>query len=164
MDVRGAMASAWEALQELAAWRVAAIPRRPQPKHQVTGEDDGDLLAVQRLAALTSAYHAGGPVAFAWVRESAGGPVQVLAAGEALAAGPDGGQVMLTLPAGGRGEALGGKAGSLLARLECWVPIAGTADGLLAEDVQQGMAGRKLRPSLEDGLLAAWPGSRPRPR
>ena len=153
------MVSAWEVLQELAAWQVMEIPRRPQPKRQAPSEDDGDLLAAQRMAALTSAYHAGGPVALAWTRESAGGPVRVLVAGEALAAAPEGGQAMLTLPAGGRGQAIGGKdAASILARLDCWVPIAGIADGLLAEDVQQGLAGRKIRPSLEEGLLAAWPG------
>lgn len=44
------MISAWEALQELAAWQVMAIPRRPQPKRQVTSEDDGDQDWDQYLA------------------------------------------------------------------------------------------------------------------
>ena len=102
------MAPAWEVLQGLAAWRVTEIPRQPQ--RPAVSEPAGDLLALQRVAALTSAYHAGGPVAFGWIRQSAGGPVQVLAAGQALAAGTDGGHTLLTLPAGGRGEPLDGRA------------------------------------------------------
>jgi uncharacterized protein len=152
--------SAWEALQELDAWQVLAVPRRPRPKQRVPGEDEGDLLTAQRIAALTAAYHAGGPIAFAWMRASEGGPVRVLAAGQALAAGQDGGHVMLALPAGGRGEKTGGKAAAWLAQVPCWVPIAAVADGLLADDSpQHGSAGRsRIRPSLEDGLLATWSG------
>lgn len=151
------MVSAWETLQDLAAWQVATIPRRPPPRDRA--EDDGDLLAAQRHAALISAFHAGGPVAFGWVREEAGGPVRVLAAGQALAASPDADQVLMALPAGGRGESVGGQAAAgFWARLGCWVAIGGTADALLPGQ-QPGEAARVLRPSLEDGLLAAWPGA-----
>src|SRR5438067_10872444 len=78
----------------LEAWRVTQVPRSPRHRSpgQPTGapdEDEGDLLAGQRAAALGAAYHGGsGPVGFAWVRERAGGPVQVIAAGRPLAAMP----------------------------------------------------------------------------
>src|SRR5689334_12249177 len=87
--------SAWQTLCGLEAWRVIQIPRPPR-RHSpgpATGGgldgDEGDLLAGQRAAALGAAYHGGsGPVGFAWVRERAGGPVQVIAAGRPLAAMP----------------------------------------------------------------------------
>ena len=63
------------------------MPRRPPPREPFPGEETADPLAAQRLAALTSAYHAGGPVAFGWIRESPGGPVRLLVLGQALAAG-----------------------------------------------------------------------------
>ena len=116
---------------------------------------------------LGAAYHgATGPVGFAWVRDRAGGQVQVVAAGRALAtmASVAGHQdVALKLPAGGRGQALdpGGLA-RMLAALPCWVQVAGVADSLLAAQVPPPHAagpGRGVGPSLEDGLLAAWPGA-----
>ncbi|MGO8256639.1 hypothetical protein ACC792_37610, partial [Rhizobium ruizarguesonis] len=76
------------------AWRVTQVPRqsrRYSPGQPAGGPDgdEGDLLAGQRAAALGAAYHGGsGPVGFAWVRDRAGGPVQVVAAGRALAAMP----------------------------------------------------------------------------
>jgi DNA helicase HerA-like ATPase len=39
----------------------------------------------QRMAALAAAYHAGGLVAFGWVRTAVGGPVHVVVAGDTLA-------------------------------------------------------------------------------
>src|SRR5690349_17574911 len=87
--------SAWQMLCGLEAWRVIQIPRPPGRRSpgQATGGgldgDEGDLLTGQRAAALGAAYHGGsGPVGFAWVRDRAGGPVQVVAAGRALAATP----------------------------------------------------------------------------
>jgi DNA helicase HerA-like ATPase len=159
--------TAWRLLWRLDAWRVTQIPRRP-PREPPGGrelpggpDDDGDLLAGQRAAALTAAFHGGGgPVGFAWVRDRAGGPVQVLAAGRPLAAAAGGRDVVLKLPAGGRGEAVGaGALARMLAALPCWVPIAGVADGLLAAgDERPAGLVRAVRPSLEDGLLAVWPG------
>src|SRR5581483_5059968 len=76
----------------LEAWLVTQVPRpsRRHPAGQPPGGpdgDEGDLLAGQRAAALGAAYHGGsGPVGFAWVRDRAGGPVQVVAAGRSLAA------------------------------------------------------------------------------
>ena len=91
--------------------------------------------------------------------ESAGGPVHVLAAGQALAAGTDSGHTLLTLPAGGRGEPLGGRAAAALAgRLGCWVRIAAVCDGLLAGQAQPGDRAGAIGPNLDDGLLATWPG------
>src|SRR5206468_7178360 len=115
--------------------------------------------AGQRTAVLGAAYHGGtGPVGFAWVRDRAGGPVQVVAAGRALATtirdttvrettvrdttvrdraaeGTTAGDqdVALKLPAGGRGQAMApGRLARMLTALPCWVQIAGVADSLLA--------------------------------
>ena len=187
--------SAWQMLCGLEAWRVTQVPR--PPRHRSPGQppggpdgDEGDLLAGQRAAALGAAYHGGsGPVGFAWMRDRAGGPVQVIAVGRALAAttanraattGPapaahgaapaghgaaaasDTNQTAaLKLPAGGRGQALGpGGLARMLAALGGWVRVAGVADSLLANpDPPPARPGRTARPSLEDGLLAAWPGA-----
>jgi hypothetical protein len=116
------------------------------------------LLAAQRAVVLGAAYHGGaGPVGFAWVRDRAGGPVQVLAAGGGLAVAADGRGVVLKVPAGGRGAAIGaGGLARALGMLPCWVRIAGVADSLLAAESSRSGPGRMVRPSLEDGLLAAW--------
>src|SRR5689334_13608787 len=177
--------SAWQMLCGLEAWRVIQVPRPPRrhsPGPAADGGldgDDGDLLAGQRAAALAAAYHGGsGPVGFAWIRDRAGGPVQVVAAGRALAATPANQDpaatpahqdqaatpapqdVPLKLPAGGRGQALGpGGLARMLVALPGWVRIAGVADSLLATpDPPPARPDRTARPSLEDGLLAAWPG------
>jgi hypothetical protein len=181
--------SAWQVLCGLEAWRVTQVPR--PPRRHAAGQspggpdgDGGDLLAGQRAAALAAAYHGGsGPVGFAWVRDRAGGPVQVVAAGRALAAlsaettalsaettataGTTQG-VALKLPAGGRGQALGpGGLARMLAALPSWVRLAGVADSLLAAADPRaagsggpgGPSAPAVGPSLEDGLLAAWPGA-----
>ncbi|HEX5292607.1 MAG TPA: helicase HerA-like domain-containing protein, partial [Streptosporangiaceae bacterium] len=176
--------SAWQQLCDLEAWRVTQVPR--PPRHHSPGQppgapdgDEGDLLASQRAAALGAAYHGGtGPVGFAWVRDRAGGPVQVVAAGRALAtrptnqapaavpthqdlaATPAHQDAPLKLPAGGRGQALGpGGLARMLAALPAWVRVAGVADSLLATpDPPPARPDHTARPSLEDGLLAAWPG------
>jgi DNA helicase HerA-like ATPase len=151
------MPSAWETLQGLPAWRVVTIPRPSTAPDPAAGPRDP--LAAQRLAALTAAYHTGRAVAFGWIRDSVGGPVQVLTAGPALAAWSDRGAALLTLPAGGHGTAIGGQAAAGLAeRLPCWMRIAGTADGLLAGPAAAGDQAGTVRPTLDDGLLATWPG------
>ena len=162
--------SDWQVLCGLEAWRVTQIPRLAQRLASGQppggpGGGEGDLLAAQRAAVLSAAYHGGsGPVGFAWVRDRVGGPVQVLAAGRAVAAlAADTGQdVALKLPAGGRGQPLGpGGLARMLAALPCWVRIAGVADSLLAaaDPRPAGPGNPAIRPSLEDGLLAAWPGA-----
>ena len=131
-------------LAELRAYRIAEIPRRRDTSAQESGNrDETDPGRPQRVAALMAAYHAGvagpreGAVAFGWVRTAAGGPVHVLAAGDALAGsaacGGDATQVLLALPGGARGTALPpGELAKLLGRLGCWREIAAISDGLLA--------------------------------
>jgi len=152
----------WDVLSALPAWQLTEVSRAPQRRDE-SGPDErpsGDG-AVQRAAELTSAYCRGAPVAVAWVRERAGGPVRVITAGPGLAAAADGGQHVLVLPAGGRGLPLpGGEAARMLAAVGYWTPLAGICDILLADLDTPGFppGGRDGRPSLEDGLLSAWLG------
>jgi uncharacterized protein len=154
--------SAWQALRDLDSWRVTEIPRQAPERSQQAGLAEVDQGAAQRLAALVSAFHSGtGPVAVGWLRLTEGGPVQVLAGGAGLtgSAGPED-RAVLSLPAGARGELLPAEAmGSAFAQLPCWVRIAGLADGLLLQQERANEAAQpRTRPSLEDGLLAVWPG------
>jgi len=151
----------WQILSALPAWQLTQIPRPPfhdggRPADRASG--DG---AVQRAAELVSAWCRSAPVAVAWLRERAGGPVRVITAGPALAAGSDDGQDVLMLPAGARGLPLqGGQAVGLLAAIPCWTELAAVSDVLLAEQDTPALSpgGRIGRPSLEDGLLSAWLG------
>ena len=109
----------------------------------------------------------GGPgtLAFGWVRLAAGGPVRVVAAGDALAGGPAGrgDEVLLALPAGARGTAMTAAAlGGLIRGLGCWRAVAGISDGLLAADGDRdaaGSAAARGRVSLDEGLLGSWAGA-----
>jgi len=156
--------TAWQLACGLDAWRVTQIPRRPERQEAArAGDDHRDLLAGQRAAVLSAAYHGGaGTVGFAWVRDRAGGPVQVLAAGRGLAIAAGEQDAVLKVPAGGRGTAIGaGGLARALAVLPSWVRVAGVADSLLAEGSRPGPGrgpteGPGIRPSLEDGVLAAW--------
>jgi len=149
----------WQVLSALPAWQLTQVPRAPQPRDQARaeGKAPGDG-AVQRAAELTSAWCRSAPVAVAWVRERAAGPVRVITAGPALAAARDDGQDVLTLPAGARGLPLpDGGAARLMAAVPCWTQLAGVCDVLLTEDAPgQPSSGRDGRLSLEDGLLSAW--------
>ena len=152
----------WDVLSALPAWQLTEVPRAPQRRDE-SGPDERTSAdgAVQRAAELVSAYCRGAPVAVAWVRERAGGPVRVITAGPGLAAAADGGQHVLVLPAGGRGLPLpGGEAARMLAAVGYWTPLAGICDVLLADQDTPGFptGGRDGRPSLEDGLLSAWLG------
>jgi uncharacterized protein len=152
----------WQVLSALPAWQLTQVPRPPQPRDDARPDDrpSGDG-AVQRAAELASVFCRPAPVAVAWVRERAGGPVRVITAGPGLAAAADDGQDVLTLPAGARGLRLGeGGAARLLAAVPCWMQLAGVCDALLAEPGAPGLpaGGRSGRPSLEDGLLSAWLG------
>ncbi len=164
---------AWQVLRNLEAWQVTQIPRRPTVRRDpsAAAQDQPDQGAAQRLQALVSAYHHGAPAAFCWLRDRPAGPVRVLAAGPALRAdpqwadpqwaGPHRGQVVLTIPSGARADPLPvGQAADLLARMPCWVRLAGIADALLAgpEPGRSGPRDREARPSLEDGLLSVWSG------
>jgi DNA helicase HerA-like ATPase len=150
--------SSWQVLRDMPAWQVTQLPRRPHAARQDSAGDPAqtDLGTAQRLQALVSAFHRGAPFAFGWIREHPGGPVRVLAAGPALLAGADDGQAVLTFPAGARAEP--GQAAALMARMPCWVPLAGVTDALLAGPHDRGRPDSDVRPSLEDGLMSVWSG------
>ena len=158
----------WKRLEAAGAYRVTEIPR---PDEGIAPEEGSrspaDQGMSQRIAALAAAYHAGGLVAFGWVRTAVGGPVHVLAAGDALAGSAAGGaaaragaRVLLALPGGARGTVLcPGELAGLLRRIGCWREIAGISDGLLAPDTavtHSAGAARHDGPSLAEGLLSSW--------
>jgi uncharacterized protein len=157
------------------AYRITEIPRRPESSQAGPARPDGgDPGRPQRAAALAAAYHAGiaqpaGPVAFGWVRAAAGGPVLIIAAGDALvgSADPVDGEVLLALPGGARGRALPpAELAGVLGRLACWREIAGISDGLLALSGENGGTGSagaagasgQAGLSLDEGLLGSWTG------
>lgn len=159
------------ALLGLDAYIVREIPRR-EDAHADAGSarQVAESGRAQRIAALVAAYHAGiaegqaRPVAFGWVRVAPGGPVRVIAAGDALVGSVDdkSAEVMLSLPAGARGTALSAdELAGLVGELGCWREIAGISDGLLAPGGQgsDGGGSRAERApglSLDEGLLGSW--------
>ncbi|MGW5685081.1 ATP-binding protein [Nonomuraea sp. NPDC003754] len=138
------------ALTALPAFAVHEVPR--------PGDVDGSGRAGsrQRLAAVSSAFHAGaGPIAMAWIRPRAGGPVDVLVAGRALAGSRHAGTAALRLPTGAGATPLGAEEfEERLAQLPSWCRVTAICDGLLLEDDPP--REQSSRPSLEDGLLAVW--------
>jgi uncharacterized protein len=158
--------SASEVLGRLAAYRITEIPRRPDAEHaQAPAHQPGDPGRAQRAAALIAAYHAGtgsqgdgqGALAFGWVRHEAGGPVQFLAAGQGLVGSGGKDAVFLTLPGGARAQPLPeGAMAALMSKLPGWRAVGGISDGLLPEEERRD--GERHAPSLEECLLAAWPG------
>jgi hypothetical protein len=148
----------WNVLATLPAWQVTQLPRPPRPRED-GATDDG---VVQRAQELVSAYCRSAPIAVAWVRDQPGGPVRVITAGQGLASGSDRDGEVLTLPAGARGRRLAdGQAAVMLAALRHWTELTGVCDVLLADKDTPGLGltGRDgARPSLEQGLLSAWPG------
>jgi DNA helicase HerA-like ATPase len=171
---RNIVTLAWDGLGELDAYQVTEIPRRPDTgTTQAPQEQPDDAGRTQRIAALVAAYHAGaetkasaGALAIGWVRHHQGGPVHFLVAGAGLVgsaapagldAGPAGREVYLTLPGGARAQALpDGALAGLMTRLPAWRAVGGISDGLLPEDDRR--TGRRLPPSMEECLLAVWPG------
>jgi hypothetical protein len=153
---------AWQALAGLPAWEITEIPRPGEPgQGEARSSDRADRGAAQRMQALAAACQRGVPVAFGWVRDRAGGPVRVIAAGPGLAAASSADETVLTLPAGARARPLPvGGAALAFAGIRCWTPLALTADAILAEEGRQLYAEGTgmLAPSLEDGLLTAWSG------
>jgi len=165
-------------LSLLPAYRITEIPRRGDGAAAESGQraETSDPGRPQRVAALVAAYHAGiadgtaaggtaagGAVAFGWVRTAAGGPVRVLAAGDALAGSPlTAADVLLSLPGGARAAVLPpGELAELLRRLPAWREIGGISDGLLAPAEERGHGGRETGHatlSLDEGLLGSWSG------
>lgn len=141
-------------LVSVAACHLYEIPRSPLPD---TGtEAIRDQSQRQRLAAVISAYHAGpGPIMMAWHRSSDSGPIQVYVGGSGLTS-TSGVQVLVSLPAGGRGRLMEpGALGEILATMPHWTPIAAASDGLVA-DTALVAEPDSARPSLEDCLLGVW--------
>jgi uncharacterized protein len=173
------------ALRGLAGFVVREIPRRDDGFTEKSAQQDSDPGRAARVAALVAAYHAGTAglaaaaegarrgVAFGWVRLAAGGPVRVIAAGDALAGsagigggGSGGGDVLLSLPAGARARTLAdGELDALVRGVACWRAVAGISDGLLTaheRDGDEGARGGRRPPgglSLDDGLLGSWTGA-----
>jgi uncharacterized protein len=157
---------AWQELSGLDAYRITEIPRCPDAGEAETPQGQpNDPGRTQRLAALVAAYHAGvagqaggtGALAIGWVRHTSGGPVQFLAAGRGLAGSTENREAVLTLPGGARAQPLPpGTLAALLSRLPCWRAIGGISDGLVPDD--QRRSGERPAPSLEECLLAVWPG------
>ena len=91
------MTLGWDAISALGAYRITEIPR-PADDDPRREHDPG---RTQRIAALAAAYHGtGSAVAFGWIRHCAGGPVQLVVAGEAIVGSETEQQTFLTLPAG----------------------------------------------------------------
>ena len=156
------MDNAFAPLALARAYRVSEIWRPRDPE----GQGAGHRGQAQR-AALTAAYHAGiagpagGTVAFGWIRTAAGAPVHVLAVGDALVGSADAeaGEVLLSLPCGGRGTALRpAELAWLTGQLGCWREVAGISDALLAAGAMDGQAGRQAALPLDEGLLGNWTG------
>ncbi len=153
------MTSPWRELCGLDAYQITEIPRWPDstaPGAPGQGQDPG---RPGRIAALVAAYHAGGAVAYGWMRLRAGGPIQILAAGSALAGSNGVGDVVLALPGGARGHALGrGALVPAMSALACWRAIGGVSDGLLMSTGEPPPGRQEAAPSLEECLLPAWAG------
>lgn len=135
----------WDAVRGLPICRLLEVPRSDDSEGRDEGRD-------QRLAALVSAYHAGGePVLVGWRRARPSGPTEVFVGGDGLLADRDGPSATLSLPAGGRGVLLPG--GLDEDAMPHWVGVGAIADGLLTDD---DAPAEPARPSLEDGLLSVW--------
>jgi DNA helicase HerA-like ATPase len=171
---------AWDRLRELDTYRVTEIPRRPDAgTSEAPQERPSDTGRTQRFAALVAAYHAGaetkngsmGALAIGWIRHRAGGPIQflvagaglvgsgagVVAGGAGLVGGGGDGEVFLTLPGGARAQPLPRRSlTTLMAQLPSWRAIGGITDGLLADHERR--TGDRPPPSMEECLLAVWPG------
>ncbi|RKS68747.1 DNA helicase HerA-like ATPase [Actinomadura pelletieri DSM 43383] len=135
----------WNVVRGLPVCRLLEVPRPD-------GTDGRDEWRDQRLAALVSAYHAGGdPVLVGWRRARPSGPTEVFVGGDGLLADHDGRAATLSLPAGGRGVPV--PDGITEDSMAHWVSVGAIADGLLVDD---DAPDEPARPSLEDGLLSVW--------
>ncbi len=97
-----------------------------------------------------------------WLRPGDDDPVQLLAAGAGLVGSRREREALLTLPGGARARPLpGGALAGSMSVLPCWRAIGGISDGLLASGERRGGAAvaSSPAPSLEECLLAVWPGA-----
>ena len=151
-------------LTALDAYRITEIPRRPDAgKPSVPSDQPSDPGRTQRLAALVAAYHAVaavqglmvGALALGWVRHQAAVRSSSWRPGPAWSAattgrGPPDPAGRRAGPAAGRGA-----LGPLMSELPRWRAIGGISDGLRPA---AGGPGTPAPPSLEECLLAIWPG------
>jgi uncharacterized protein len=163
----------WDGLNEIDAYLVTEIPRRPDAETaQARQGQPGDPSRTQRVAALVAAYHAGAgtgagagagtennnanALAIGWIRHDAGGEIQFVTAGAALVGSSAHQEVFLTLPGGARARPLArGSLTDLMTRLPYWRAIGGISDGLLLDHERR--SGDRPPPSMEECLLAVWP-------
>jgi DNA helicase HerA-like ATPase len=149
----------WDGLNGLGAYRITEIPRQ-------SGDATDEIQDVgrrQRIAALSAAFHsaagrderaANDTIAFGWIRHCAGGPVQLVAAGDAIVGDETGQQAFLTLPPAATAQPLKpGTLAKLMSQLGSWRAITGIADGLIATEADL----RRQPPSLEETMLEVWP-------
>jgi DNA helicase HerA-like ATPase len=164
------------ALRGVRAYRITEIPRSDVFADGGAQPPDGDPDRPQRAAALAAAYHVGCPVAFGWIRTAEGGPVHVIAAGDALVGSTAPGSttpggtvpvhtvpggaadVLLSLPGGARGTPVApADLSGLLGEIGCWRDIAGISDALLVPPGER-RAETNSHP-LESRLLRSWTGT-----
>jgi DNA helicase HerA-like ATPase len=152
------MTLGWEALAGLGAYRITEIPRQADDAAGETRRTD-DPGRAQRIAALVAAYHAdAGPLAFGWIRHCEGGPVQILAAGDAIVGSETEREAFLTLPASARAQPLEpGTLAKLMSQLPTWRGIDVISDGLIVSKDKDQDARERKPPSLEECLLGVWP-------
>ena len=170
------MTLGWDALSALGAYRITEIPRREPSEARDDITDDG---GTQRVAALVAAYYAIAantfapatdstattepagstqPMAFGWIRHCEGGPVQLLAAGDAIVGTATEDETLLTLPANARAQPLEpGKLASLMQQLPAWRAIDAITDGLGEAETRDRSRTPQKPPTLEECLLGVWP-------
>ena len=150
------MTLGWDMLSGLGAYRITEIPRQYDTTTGTT-----DVGRRQRIAALAAAYHMTASatpgresVAFGWIRHCAGGPVQLVAAGDAIVGDETEQEAFLTLPPGAVAQPLkAGTLAKLMSQLPSWRAITGIPDGLITTQRDPG----RQPPSLEESLLEVWP-------
>jgi DNA helicase HerA-like ATPase len=166
------MTLGWDGLSGLGAYRITEIPR--QSSATADTSDVTDVGRRQRIAALAAAYHmtastastastgsttpgrenGHAALAFGWIRHCAGGPVQLVAAGDAIVGDESENEAFLMLPPGATAQPLKpGTLAKLMSQLASWRAITGIPDGLITTQADP----RRQPPSLEESLLEVWP-------
>ncbi|MFI5929028.1 ATP-binding protein [Micromonospora sp. NPDC051543] len=143
-----------DGLTAVRACRIRQLYRTPEYARADQGR-------AQRHAALISAYHLAsgarpGPVVVGWQRTGDSSSIEVFAGGFVVGPVGDDGGVLLSVPAGGRGDPL--DDGALIRALRAvpyWTRVVGIPDGLLVGDLTPDRTA-DLRPTLDDCLLRVW--------
>ncbi len=160
------MTLGWDGLGTLGAYRITEIPRRMDDAGEAQLANDPGR--VQRVAALAAAYHGSAgasatsgaganTIAFGWIRHCEGGPVQVVAAGNAVVGSENDRETFLTLPANAKAQPLEpGTLAKLMSQFAAWREISGISDGLIATG-ETGTVAERRPPSFEECLMGVWP-------